>query len=328
MARVDLGWQGGKRRFKAIYGRSRKAVAVALHDALKAAQEGSLVTDERQTVSDFLARWLHDVARTRVRPRTFAGYEATITHHIAPHIGRVRLTKLTPQHLQAWMASLKEDGVSVGRRRYARVVLRMALNTAIRWRLVTVNAATLIDAPRSDSREIRPLSPDECKGIAGRLLVSIRSKRLLRSPSAAVFGSARHSACDGRMWISTPATLQVRRAVQRFGGDAAARRPLLAERKRLRADLKARHVTQTPPETRSRLVAELQAVRAAFERHEDSVQFTELKSARSRRDDRIARRGRYGAEGAPEASARGTTRCRPTWREIGASCSPARSERP
>ena len=27
-------------------------------------------------------------------------------------------------------------------------------------------------------------------------------------------------------------TLQVRRAVQRFGGDAAARRPLLAERKR------------------------------------------------------------------------------------------------
>jgi integrase len=40
-------------------------------------------------------------------------------------------------------------------------------------------------------------------------------------------------------------TLQVQRAVQRFGGDAAARRPLLAERKRLRAALKALHVDRT-----------------------------------------------------------------------------------
>src|ERR1700730_14589890 len=112
--------------------------------ALKAAELGTLVGDERQTIPEFLTRWLQDVARTRVRPRTFVGYEAAIERHISPHLGRVRLAKLTPQQLEVGMAPLETQGVSAGRRRYARVVLRMALNTAIRWGLVTVNAATLI----------------------------------------------------------------------------------------------------------------------------------------------------------------------------------------
>src|SRR5262249_35923865 len=112
MARVDLGWQDGKRRSKAIYGRTRRAVANGLRDALRAAQEGTLVADERQTIPEFLTRWLQDVARTRVRPRTFVGYEAAIDRHISPYLGRVRLAKLTPQHLQAWLTTLEEQGVS------------------------------------------------------------------------------------------------------------------------------------------------------------------------------------------------------------------------
>jgi hypothetical protein len=43
MARVDLGWQDGKRHSKAIYGRTRRVVADGLRDALKAAQDGTLV---------------------------------------------------------------------------------------------------------------------------------------------------------------------------------------------------------------------------------------------------------------------------------------------
>ena len=117
MARVDLGWREGKRRSKAVYGRTRRAVAKALQDALRAAQEGTLVADERQTVPEFLTRWLQDVARTRVRSRTLVGYQAVIERHISPHFGHVRLAKLTPQHLQAWLATLETNGVSAGRRR-------------------------------------------------------------------------------------------------------------------------------------------------------------------------------------------------------------------
>jgi integrase len=39
----------------------------------------------------------------------------------------------------------------------------MALNTAMRWRLVTRNVATLIDPPRLTHREIRPFTPEESR---------------------------------------------------------------------------------------------------------------------------------------------------------------------
>lgn len=284
MARVDLGWRDGKRRSKAVYGRTRRAVAKALQDALKAAQEGTLVADERQTVPEFLTRWVHDVARTRVRPRTLAGYQAAIERHISPHFGHVRLAKLTPQHLQAWLATLETDGVSAGRRRYARVVLRTALNTAIRWRLITMNAATLIDAPRTTGREIRPLNPDQARA----LLDACREHPLDAFVTVALGCGLRLGEALGLQWADVDldaGTLDVRRAVQRFGGDAAARRPLLAERKRLRAALKAMPRTRTleVAETRANLKAELKVVRTAFAKVKTAVQITELKSTRSRR---------------------------------------------
>lgn len=210
---------------------------------------------------------------------------AAIEHHISPHLGRVRLAKLTPQHLQAWMATLETKGVSAGRRRYARVVLRTALNTAIRWRLITVNTATLIDAPRTTSRQIRPLNPDDARA----LLNACREHPLEAFVTVALGCGLRLGEALGLQWADVDldaGTLQVRRAVQRFGGDAAARRPLLAERKRIRAALKALKSTPRTPEasdTRARLAEELQTVRAAFAKVKTSVQVTELKSARSRR---------------------------------------------
>jgi hypothetical protein len=71
-------------------------------------------------------RSLQDVAKSRVRPRTLDTYEAAITHHIVPLLGNRPLAKLTPQDCRAWIATLVEKGVSLGRIRYARVVLRNA----------------------------------------------------------------------------------------------------------------------------------------------------------------------------------------------------------
>lgn len=282
MARVDLGWQNGKRQSKAIYARTRRAVAARLRDELKAAEQGTLQTDERQTMAEFLKQWLQDVVRPRVRARTFVGYEATIEHHITPHLGRVRLAKLTPQHLQTWMATLETKGVSAGRRRYARVVLRTALNTAVRWRLITMNVATLIDAPRTTSREIRPLNPDEARA----LLDACHEQPLDAFVTVALGCGLRLGEALGLQWADVDldaGTLQIRRAVQRFGGDAAARRPLLAERKRLRAVLNATPRTPEAAEIRARLTHELQEIRGAFAKVKTSVQVSELKSARSRR---------------------------------------------
>jgi integrase len=294
MGRLDLGWRDGKRRYKAVYGKTRREVVDRLRTSLSAAQQGTLISDERQTLGEYLTRWLADVARTRVRPRTYAGYEGTIERHIKPHLGKARLAKLTPQQVQAWLSTLEGKGVSAGRRRYARVVLRMALNTAMRWRVVSVNSATLIDAPRTTQREIRPLTPEQ----ATTLLSAARDHSLEAFITVALGCGLRLGEALGLQWSDIDlevATLRVTRAVQRFGGDAKARRPLLAERKRLRAALavleaERKHLragkTAVAPEaieTRQRLVQELQGVRTALAAVKTSVQFTEPKSSRSRR---------------------------------------------
>ena len=53
-ATADLGWQGGKRRRKFLYGKTRVEVAQKLAVALKAHRDGQVFGDERTTVEQFL----------------------------------------------------------------------------------------------------------------------------------------------------------------------------------------------------------------------------------------------------------------------------------
>jgi integrase len=57
-AAVDLGWSGGKRRRKTLYGATRCEVAGKLSDAVRAHREGRLIPHERATFAVFVDMWL------------------------------------------------------------------------------------------------------------------------------------------------------------------------------------------------------------------------------------------------------------------------------
>ena len=172
---------------------------------------------------------------------------------------------------------LEAAGVSTGRRRYARVVLRAALNTALRWRLVTQNVATLVDAPRAVAREIQPLTPEQ----AQHLVTTAKDRPLCGFVTVALGCGLRLGEALGIKWEDVDldgGTLQVRRALQRFGGDSTVRRPLLAERKRL---LKA--IEEATDAERPALRKDLDSVRRRLRSVKTSRQIVEPKSPRSRR---------------------------------------------
>jgi integrase len=215
-----------------------------------------------------------------------ANTQSRIAHHIEPHLGRLRLSKLTPQELQRWLSTMAEKGVSVGRRRYARVVLRNALNTAVRWRLISQNPATLVDAPRTVHREIRPLTADEAK----LFLAAAKTHPLEAFFVVALACGLRLGEALGIQWNDVDldaGNIQVHRAVQRAGGDVTARRPLLANRKRLLKALRDLEMQEPSrpdaDEEHARLSKELQGIRKALATVKTSVQISEPKSARSRR---------------------------------------------
>ena len=80
---VHLGYEGGRRRRKNIYGKTRQAVASKLAAAIKARQDGLPLPGDRETVGSFLGGWLENV-QPSLRPRTWTRYESLIRIHALP----------------------------------------------------------------------------------------------------------------------------------------------------------------------------------------------------------------------------------------------------
>ena len=70
-ATLDLGYTDGKRRRKTFYGKTRREAQEQLTAALRTRQQGLPVITERQTIAEFLRRWLRDSARPQLRPLTY-----------------------------------------------------------------------------------------------------------------------------------------------------------------------------------------------------------------------------------------------------------------
>jgi len=171
---VDLGWVRGKRKRKVIYGRTRKEVAEKLKVILRDQQQGLPVATERQAVGQFLDRWLNEVMKHTLEDSTFETYGRRIRLHIVPHIGRVALRTLGAQDLARLYSILLDQDLSPSTVRYDHAILHKALDQALRWNLIARNPADLVDAPRPDEQEMRPLSEEESE----RLLQAAEGSRL------------------------------------------------------------------------------------------------------------------------------------------------------
>jgi len=282
VARVDLGWENGKRRRKAFYGKTRREAAGKLTKALGKVQQGGTFADERQTVAQFLERWLEH-KRTRLRPRAWATYEQAIRLHLVPGLGKIALAKLTPPHVDQWFRQHQEKGASARNIRYARTVFRAALNQARKWRLVSDNVAALVDVPRHRAKEIQPLTPEQAR----TLLQSVKGHRLGALVSVATALGLRLGEALGLRWEDVDTDtglLRVRQALERSGGDSAIRRSLILKRHENR-----KRLAEAPKRSAERreVRRELEALRKQWRTVRTTLTLTEPKSVRSRRTIRM-----------------------------------------
>ena len=157
-------------------------------------------------------------------------------------------------------------------------MLRAALNQALRWELVSRNAAALTDPPRHHAREIQPLTPDQARG----LVAAVAGHRLQALISVGLALGLRLGEVLGLHWESVDldvGVLSVRQTLERSGGDADARRRLNAERRTLLLQLRA----TDDRATRHRITAAVIHTRQQLKTAQTTLHFTEPKTARSRR---------------------------------------------
>lgn len=154
----------GKMKRRSIMGRTREEVARRLRSALQARDAGAQPVSAKETVAAYLETWLAGAASS-LRPRTEASYRQIVRDHLVPRLGRIPLSRLQPQHVQAFLNDLLSAGLSPKTVRNALLVLHRALEQAVRWRLVNLNVAHLVDAPRVAAREMAALSADEARQV-------------------------------------------------------------------------------------------------------------------------------------------------------------------
>lgn len=153
--------EGGKR--KTVYGKTRKEVQEKLKIALREQQQGTLVTAPHQKLEDFLQQWLEDTQRDSIKPRSYERYEEIVRLHIVPGLGRVQLQKLTPQQVQSFYAKKIKEGYKAITVASFHKVLHKALDTAVRWNLVSKNVCDVVSVPRVEEFEIHPLTVEQIR---------------------------------------------------------------------------------------------------------------------------------------------------------------------
>lgn len=127
------------------------------------------------TVEAWFTTWLDTVCARKVAdgsmaPRTLDDYRSKVALYVVPGIGRHRIDRLAPEHLDRLYLELlnrpERPLASSTVLKVHRIVSR-GLKVAMQREIVTRNVATLIDAPSATETEIEPLTRDEARAVLG-----------------------------------------------------------------------------------------------------------------------------------------------------------------
>ena len=237
------GWRGrvtwtesdGTVQRRLVSGATQAEARVRLDDLRNRLRVGTLGPHDAGTIGDYLTGWI-ERHRMKVRPSTWRTAESYVRTYLVPALGRIQLSKLTADDVEAALASFVRAGrpsiapngrkpvpvapITVG---HVRATLRRALTDAKRAGLVSTNAAADATPPRVPSRSIAYLTPGELN----RLLAASADDQLGPMWALAASTGLRRGELVGLRWGDVDlkdGTLRVARSVARdeSGGWSAA----------------------------------------------------------------------------------------------------------
>lgn len=157
-----------------VTGKTEKAVTEkvrrleAERDAGNAANAG-----RAPTVEQWAETYLTDIAPAKLAPKTLDSYWSLTRNWIIPQLGKHRLDRLQPEHLDKLYATMHVAGRAPSSVLKTHRLLSRLLKVAHRRGKVGRNVATLVDAPSVREPEIQPFTQAEAR----RVLSAAESRR-------------------------------------------------------------------------------------------------------------------------------------------------------
>jgi integrase len=122
---------------------------------------GANTSSARTTLGEFMTWWLETEHCNEIADSTYRRYQQLATFHILPHLGEMRLVKLTRHEVNHLLDQMKAAGQSLRSAQQARALLSACLNAAIEEDLIGANPVGASRKVRVPRFEIEPLSAAE-----------------------------------------------------------------------------------------------------------------------------------------------------------------------
>lgn len=244
-ARYTAGYDPGtgKQIQRSISGKTQKEVAKKLKETTASLDAGTYIAPCKMTVSEWLEIWQTQYLGG-VKPATVCAYKSSISTHLRPGLGAVKLEALSPHIIQTFYNSLCEprDGhepLSPKTVKNIHGVLHKAMQQAVLNGYIRTNPTDACTLPRWEKKEIKPLDEEQI----AEFLKAIRGHQFEELFIVTLFTGLRKAEAMGLTWDCVDlekGTITINKQLQKVRGGKDAYR--LAPTK----SSKARTITVAP----------------------------------------------------------------------------------
>jgi len=221
---------------------TQKECQAAMNKLLVAVEQHNYSAPTKASVKDYLKKeWLPAVKAT-IRPSTYNSYVQHVDCHIVPHVGTVKLQKLSGSQVNALYAKLAETGkkdtktgLSPMTIHHVHACLHKACKDAVRWGHISRNPLDAADPPRKKSdgtKEMRTWTKEQVKAFLG----AMQDERLCSLWHTIAMTGMRRGEAIGLRWSDVDlegGRLSVRRALIPNGRDVIVSEPKTVKGRRV-----------------------------------------------------------------------------------------------
>ena len=121
---------------------------------------GIRIQDSQIRLGEYLQDWL-SIKSTLVKDNTWSQYESVIRLYISPTMGNIKLSDLSPNHIQSSYQKFRLNNISERTIRSVHSILHCSLGDAVKRKIIQSNPMGLISAPKYEPPEMKFLTYDE-----------------------------------------------------------------------------------------------------------------------------------------------------------------------
>ena len=154
--------ENNKKKYKRKRGfTSQHECEAALAAFINKLNEGTIITNEKMSLSEYMDYWLETYPKANCQPATYKRYKE-FAKDIKKYLGMYKLNKLNPLLVQNFYSGLKaERNLSNNTIIKIHRMFHLSLKHAQKWQLLYVNPCDLVTPPASDSIEMKYWNPED-----------------------------------------------------------------------------------------------------------------------------------------------------------------------